>query len=145
MAEYGRVAPKKESMQHNRYHLAESTEQATGDRYVRNRFIKPLAVLALLVSGVAASRAETADIPTGKYECWYFTRPLPGMAFTVNGGGKYTDIEGKVGAYSVNSGQLAFRGGALDGQQAVYRPGRPPTIAFLGTGGRETETCQPPQ
>jgi hypothetical protein len=111
---------------------------------VRCRLVELVAMLALIISGADASRAQTSDISTGKYECWYFTRPLPGMAFTISGEGRYTDIEGKAGSYSASSGRLVFQGGALDGQHAVYRPGRPPTIAFLGTGGRETETCQPP-
>jgi hypothetical protein len=48
------------------------------------------------------------------------------------------------GTYTFSNGQIAFRGGALDGQRAEFRAGRPPTIAILGPSGGETETCQPP-
>jgi len=43
------------------------------------------------------------------------------------------------------AGQFIFSGGNFDGQTAVFRPGNLPTVAFVGTGGRETETCQPGQ
>src|SRR5579871_6049463 len=102
-----------------------------------------LATVAALAAWPPLASAQ-GDVPTGKYECWYFSTPLPGMAFTIQGGGRYLDVQGKSGSYAFASGKLAFKGGALDGQTAIYKPRNPPTIAFLGTGGRETETCQPP-
>lgn len=67
------------------------------------------------------------------------------MNFVIQGGGRYLDAEGKSGSYTLASGKIAFKGGALDGQTALFKPQKPPTIAFLGTGVRETETCQPPR
>jgi hypothetical protein len=101
----------------------------------------PLAALAALVS-IAAPAA--AQIPPAHYVCYYFTTPLPLMNFTVTGPGQYTDAGGNKGSFSANgAGQFVFTGGNFDGQTAVFRPGNPPTVAFQGTGGRETETCQP--
>ena len=102
------------------------------------------AAVAVIATAWPMLALAQGDIPTGKYECWYFSTPLPGMNFTIQGGGRYLDVQGKSGSYTLASGQIAFKGGALDGQHALYKPRNPPTIAFLGTGGRETETCQPP-
>ncbi len=95
-----------------------------------------------MVLSVVASSAFAQSIPTGRYECWYFTRPLPGLNFTLMSGGRYTDADGNPGSYNVAGGGIGFSGGALDGQHGVYRGGTPPTIGIMGTGGRETESCQ---
>jgi hypothetical protein len=109
----------------------------------RFRGLTALPSLLLAMTTSAAAFAQ-ADIPPGKYECWHFSTPLPGMAFTIKGGGQYVDVEGKSGTYTLSNGQIAFRGGAFDGQHAVFRAGRPPTIAILDPSGGETESCQPP-
>jgi hypothetical protein len=85
-----------------------------------------------------------SDPPAGKYECWHFSTPLPGMNLTIKGGGQYIDAEGKTGSYTIANGQIAFTGGDFDGQRTKFRPGKPPTIAIIGPSGGETETCQPP-
>ncbi len=97
---------------------------------------------AALVPIAASSSALAQIIPTGRYECWYFSTPLPGFNFTLMGEGRYIDAEGNSGAYRVYDDGIRFSGGALDGQRGIYRVGPPPTIAFMGTGGRETESCQ---
>jgi hypothetical protein len=119
--------------------IAEAGHDELGDESMLRRAVLAAACAAWPMIGFA----QTGDIPTGRYECWYFTTPLPGMNFVIQGGGRYVDVEGKNGSYTVASGQIAFKGGALDGQHALFKPQKPPTIAFLGTGGRETETCQP--
>jgi hypothetical protein len=108
------------------------------------RLTAPMLFAVMSVLGSAAAFAQGA-IPTGRYECYYFTTPLPGMAFTINGPGSYSDVEGKAGTYTVTGSQIAFSGAAFNGQHALFHPGSPPTIAFVGTGGRETEVCQPPK
>ena len=97
--------------------------------------------LSLAVPAVALAQA---DLPTGKYECWHFSTPLPGMNLTIKGGGQYVDAEGHTASYTFANGQIAFKGGDFDGQHAKFRPGKPPTIAIIGPSGGETETCQPP-
>lgn len=99
------------------------------------------AVLVLLSAGPAVAQS---DLPAGKYECWHFSTPLPGMNLTVKGGGQYVDAEGRTGSYTFANGQIAFKGGDFDGQYARFRAGKPPTIAVIGPSGGETETCQPP-
>jgi hypothetical protein len=102
-----------------------------------------LVACVFTLSAAGAAYAQS-DLPPGKYECWHFSTPLPGMNLTVKGGGRYVDVEGKTGSYALTNGQIAFTGGAFDGQRAKFRPGKPPTIAIIGPGGGETETCQPP-
>jgi hypothetical protein len=102
------------------------------------------AALALLLPFFVTveSRAQGA-IPPGNYECWYFTRAQPGLNFTVNGGGRYTDVEGKPGSIAVGAaGQITFRGGAHEGSNAVYKGGNPPTVSFVGPSGAEAAFCQ---
>jgi hypothetical protein len=48
-------------------------------------------------TGKSTDRSATADTPPGKYECWHFSTPLPGMTFTGKGGGQYVDVKGKIG------------------------------------------------
>src|SRR4051794_2612976 len=99
------------------------------------------ATLFLLTQSVETG-AQGA-IPPGKYECWYFSRAQPGLNFTVNGGGTYTDVEGKSGTISMSAGaKITFRGGAHDGSNAVYKGGNPPTISFIGQRGAEAAFCQ---
>ena len=104
-----------------------------------------LKTLSLAVASVAlASAPALAQIPPEHYVCYYFTTPTPLLNFTITGPGQYTDASGVHGTFSANgTGQFVFTGGNFDGQTAVYRPGNPPTVGFQGTGGRETETCQP--
>jgi hypothetical protein len=90
-----------------------------------------------------ATAAHAQDVPAAHYVCFYFGRPLPLMNFTIQGGGRYIDAGGKPGTYSYSDGRIAFSGGNLTGQHAILRPGSPPHIGILGTGGRETENCQP--
>jgi hypothetical protein len=100
------------------------------------------APVAMLIATAAAESAFAQAIPAGKYECWHFSTPLPGMNFTLMAGGRYTDAAGQSGSYSVSGNSISFRGANLDGQRGMYRPGPPPTIGIMGTGGRETESCQ---
>ncbi|MFI4989051.1 MAG: hypothetical protein ACHQF3_16615 [Alphaproteobacteria bacterium] len=101
--------------------------------------------LALIVATLPiAVSAQAADVPAGRYECWYFTRAQPGLNFTIVGGGKYTDVQGTPGSYAFSSdaARLTFKAGALDGQRATYRPGNPPSIAFLSERNTEAAVCQ---
>ena len=100
-------------------------------------------VFAVSTVAVPAALAQS-DLPQGRYECWHFSTPLPGMNLTVKGGGQYVDADGTTGSYTLTNGQIAFSGGAFDGQHAKFRPGKPPTIAIIGPSGGETEACQPP-
>lgn len=105
---------------------------------------KPLPLVATLAALGSIAAPAVAQIPPAHYVCYYFTTPLPLMNFTITGPGQYTDAGGVHGTFSANgTGQFVFSGGNFDGQTAVFRPGNPPTVAFQGTGGRETETCQP--
>jgi hypothetical protein len=108
------------------------------DRFVR---ISAIATPLLLVQTLGVSAQGV--IPPGRYECWYFSRAQPGLNFTVNGGGSYTDVEGKPGKISLSgAGQIAFSGGAHDGSNAVYKGGNPPTISFVSPRGAEAAFCQ---
>ena len=101
-------------------------------------------IIAAAIALVTIAAPAFAQLPPAHYNCYYFGRPLPLMNFTITGPGQYTDAKGAPGTYSANgSGQFVFSGGNFDGQTAVFRLGNPPTIAFMGTGGRETESCQP--
>jgi hypothetical protein len=98
-----------------------------------------LTAAVLLPSG---GSADAQDVPAGRYECYYFTTAQPGLNFTINGGGRYTDVEGKSGRYSVSGGKISFSGGAHDGSPATYKGGNPPTVAFVSPRGAEAATCQ---
>lgn len=102
--------------------------------------------------GTAATTQAPAgggDVTAAHYVCFYFTRP-EGVNFTILGGGRYRDDSGAGGAYSLDraASVITFRGAALNGRRAAYRPGRgaanPPTIAFLSRGA-EIDGCQPGQ
>jgi hypothetical protein len=93
---------------------------------------------ALLFVPISTGFVLAQGVPPGNYECWYFTRAQPGLSFTVNGGGAYTDVDGKKGSIALgNDG-----GGAHDGSNAVYKAGNPPTISFVSAGGAEAAFCQ---
>ncbi len=98
---------------------------------------------AMSLAGAADQSRAQADIPAGHYVCFYFTRPLPLMNFTINGGGRYVDAGGKPGTYTFVQGRIVFHGGNFDGQRAVFRNQNPPKIAFMSDRNAETEVCQP--
>ena len=102
------------------------------------RFLVLLLCLAALPAG-----AQSADVPAGSYECWYFTRAQPGLNFRIDGKGQYTDIEGKRGSYQLGAdNRLVFKGGAHDGDSAVFKPLKTPTVSFLGPRGAEAAFCE---
>ena len=91
----------------------------------------------------AGTAAQTGVMP-GSYECWFFSQPRPGLNFEIKEGGRYVDVEGVAGTYSYDAatGQIAFRGGALDEQKAAY-PNKPtPTVSFRNAQGREIAFCE---
>ncbi len=107
---------------------------------------KLVQLITASVALAAIAAPASAQIPPAHYVCYYMTTPLPLMNFTITGPGQYTDAGGNRGTFRANgAGQFIFSGGNFDGQTAVFRPGNLPTVAFVGTGGRETETCQPGQ
>ena len=101
-------------------------------------------LIAASLALASLSAPAKAQIPAAHYVCYHFTTPLPLLNFTITGNGQYTDAGGAHGTFRANgNGQFVFSGGNFDGQTAVFRSGNPPTVAFMGTGGGETETCQP--
>ncbi|HTR86276.1 MAG TPA: hypothetical protein VMI56_17465 [Reyranella sp.] len=68
----------------------------------------------------------------GSYECWTGTGgPLHAAMsenFTIVDGSNYRDTSGAPGTYTFSGGNIAFHGGALDGQTGTYSmPSNPPT------------------
>lgn len=100
--------------------------------------------LAFALAGavVMTGPASAQEIPSGRYECYYFTRAQSGLNFTINGGGSYTDVRGNPGHYSVSGGRITFSGGAHDGNPARYKGGNPPKISFVNARGEEAAFCQ---
>lgn len=62
--------------------------------------------------------AVTGGLKVGEYACYGSGgRPMIGLAFKVQPGGRYTDLDGKSrGTFVVTGRQVAFRGGHLSGQ-----------------------------
>lgn len=91
----------------------------------------------------AAAAGAASGAKNGSYECWFFTSPRPGLNFTLQGGGRYLDSEKKAGSYTNDAGKLSFKGGALDGQSAVYHePRGKPTVSFRNSQSREIAFCE---
>ena len=101
------------------------------------RIVASLWILAVVMPTVAQ-----AQVPNGRYECWFFRSARTGLNFNLIGGGRYSDVNGNAGTVSVAGAQLAFAGAALDGQRALYKGGNPPTVAILGQRGDEVSSCQ---
>ena len=84
--------------------------------------------MGLLLSASAASGAAPVGLKTGEYACYGSGgRIMIGLGFKVNGGGRYTDLDGKnPGTFSVAAGNVRFKGGHLDGQvgRALTEKGR---------------------
>jgi len=77
-------------------------------------------VLASAVGPVVAQTggSKSGGLKSGEYACFGSGgRPLIGLGFKVQAGGRYTDLDGKnPGTYALNGDQVTFRGGHLDGQ-----------------------------
>jgi hypothetical protein len=101
-----------------------------------------LCTLAVTLAAAVAPTVAQAQAPSGSYECWFFSSARGGLNFTLAGGGRYTDVEGKSGIVSSSGAQMTFTGGALDGQRAQYKGGNPPTVSILGPRGDEVSSCQ---
>ena len=86
------------------------------------------------------SAALAQGVPSARYQCSYFGRFR--YEFTILNDSQYT-LGGSAGSYSVSGGVITFSGGGLNGHSGIFRPGAPPRIGMYGTGGRETENCQP--
>jgi hypothetical protein len=99
-------------------------------------------ILAVAISAVAMPTLAQAQVPNGRYECWFFRSARPGLNFNLIGGGKYADVNGNAGTVSMAGAQMAFAGAALDGQRALYKGGNPPTVAILGQRGDEVSSCR---
>jgi hypothetical protein len=91
-----------------------------------------------------AGGGTAGEVASGAYECWFSTRAQPGLNFTIEGGGRYRDVDGAAGTYSFDraTGRLAFRGGALDGQIAAYPAKATPTVSFRNAQNREIAFCE---
>jgi hypothetical protein len=99
-------------------------------------------VASLWILAVVMPTVAQAQVPNGRYECWFFRSARPGLNFNLIGGGRYSDVNGNAGTVSVAGAQMAFAGAALDGQRALYKGGNPPTVAILGQRGDEVSSCQ---
>jgi hypothetical protein len=101
-----------------------------------------LALFGLVLAALLPAQTALAqEPPAGKYECWLSGRALMTANFTVLGGGRYADDEGR-GTYTASGGRLVFRGGVHDGRRGVYLGGNPPTISFVNERGDEVFLCQ---
>jgi hypothetical protein len=103
--------------------------------------------LSLGIAGCLAAAwvsAASAQSPhTGQYECWANNRARTMLNFTLQPNGQYTDANGERGTYSFDGRNVAFRGGALDGQHPVYEVRkRRPTMSFIGVGSAEAAFCE---
>jgi hypothetical protein len=104
------------------------------------KYSRRLLFCALATLVVAPTIAE-AQVPSGSYECWFFTSPRSGLNFRL-AGGRYTDVENHSGTVSYSGNSMIFSGGALDGVRAQYKGGNPPSVSILGPRGDEVSTCQ---
>jgi hypothetical protein len=103
--------------------------------------MKRITLAAAIVVATAAPAA--AQMATGNYECWYFSRAQPGLNFTIDSQTSYTDVEGKRGTIALGAGnKLTFRGGAHEGSNAVYKALSTPTVSFIGASGSEAAFCE---
>lgn len=94
---------------------------------------------------VAQSSASGKGPALGSYECWFFSQARMGLNFKLQGNGRYTDSEGKAGAYTFDakSGAIRFKGGVLDGQAPIYHePNGHPTASFRNNKGDEISFCE---
>ena len=98
--------------------------------------------LAILLATAMAPTLAQAQAPNGSYQCWFFSSARAGLNFKLIGGTSYTDVAGQPGTVSVSGNDMAFSGGALDGQHAHYKGGNPPSVSILGPRGDEVSVCQ---
>lgn len=97
-----------------------------------------------------ANAGVTSGVAQGSYECWANSRPRMGLNFKITGPGKYTDSEGKPGAYRLDaaSGKISFQGGMLEGvlpanfYMIYYAPNNLPTVSVRNSGGSEISFCE---
>ena len=103
--------------------------------------------------GSAAAAADArgqGGVAAGSYECWANGQARMLLNFTIGGGGKYTDSDGKVGSFGFDAktARIVFKGGLLDGFMpqaffAIYHePQGRPTVSFRNSGGSEATFCE---
>ncbi len=89
-------------------------------------------------------------VAPGSYECWANGQARMLLNFTISGGARYTDSEGKAGGYSFDSAtaRIVFKGGMLDGlmpkgfYSMYHEPKGRPTVSFRNSGGSEVTFCE---
>jgi hypothetical protein len=94
--------------------------------------------------------AVATGVAQGSYECWSGSSARMSMNFKITGPGKYTDSEGKPGAYRLDpsNGRITFQGAGLDGvlpanfYMIYYAPNNHPTVSFRNGGGTEVSFCE---
>jgi hypothetical protein len=97
-------------------------------------------LLLVGILGVLWSRAAAAEnVPTGNYECWFYSTPQPLHNFSL-AAGSYTDASDVRGSVTVSGDEIRFSGGNLDGRTGIYRPD-PPTISFVNADGEVVLLC----
>jgi len=90
----------------------------------------------LLSAAMPRSVLAANGIPTGWYECWFYTTPQPLKNFTLKEG-TYIDASGVDGLVAISGKTLKFKGGALEGRTGIYNGGNPATISFYNADGEE--------
>jgi hypothetical protein len=101
-----------------------------------------LCIFAVALATAVAPAVAQAQVPNGRYECWFFRSARAGLNFNLTDGGRYTDVNGNAGTVSIAGAQMTFIGAALNGQHALYKGGNPPTVAIVGPRGNEVSSCQ---
>lgn len=88
-------------------------------------------------------------IVLGKYECYQLSMgELESVAmvnFTLHAGGRFTDIDGHPGTYSVSGNWVILHGTGLNGQRLRYTQGvphsnHPPNLTYVRSG-EDRESC----
>lgn len=114
--------------------------------------LQPILLLAIAASAASAQPrpAAPAKVAAGAYECWAFSEPRPLLNFKILSDARYTDTDGKPGAYSYDpkTGRVAFKGGALDGAMpdgfytVYHEPRGKPTVSFRSRRDAEVSFCE---
>ena len=88
-------------------------------------------------------------IVLGKYECYQLSMgELESVAmvnFTLHPGGRFTDIDGHPGTYTVSGNWITLHGTGLNGQRLRYVQGvphshHPPNFTYV-RNGEDRESC----